>query len=462
MTLRTYRPMNVEPPRPTLFATIAEALDSRRQRQQQVSDNQQQHTNTMELSRMQMGLSPEMQAIQARKEAQALQLKQQAEAEAQSKAQMAGLPDLQASMGDPDKAAAMAGSLGINDMQRMPETESQQAVGDFFGDMNALGGEQAAADGFGNQKKLPPRYSFTAGGKSMEMGASDAQSKTYDEAAADLGKYSQSESTDSRLKDVVGIYQGQLVRGEITPEKAAAKIEEAQLKFGAMSNQKDIAGMRKTGAGRGGPKASDVRGDKRLDVQIENGARVFAQSILSETGFKAELGKVRQFSDIGRGLESGNALSDAAAKGTFVKIAQGGTGVISDSDMNTFWHKAGSLGVRGEDQVMSALNGKMGEEKRQLLKEAVRDLAMSAQRNMDGIRQQFRSGFARSKNYADYGSQMEETYFGPDPNAPKDQQQAAPGSPAQRQPANAAEAATMRRQGKIEQNADDIINEAGL
>lgn len=164
--------------------------------------------------------------------------------------------------------------------------------------------------------------------------------------------------------------------------------------------------------GKKGPTAADERGDKRIAMSEEGGARQLAKDVLSEYGYKGTLGQTLKFNDMaGQLAASPNAALDAVIAGTFVKQAQGGTGVLSDSDMEQFWNRIGGVTDRTDTWVKRVLSGQIDQDKRAKVAEAVQWLAKNNAQKLRGVQDAMTYAFSNSKNYAGYGDQMIGTYF---------------------------------------------------
>lgn len=164
--------------------------------------------------------------------------------------------------------------------------------------------------------------------------------------------------------------------------------------------------------GKKGPTGADTRGDKRIEMAEEGGARQLAKDVLASYGFKEVQAQNRKFNDMSAELTANpNAALDAVIAGTFVKQAQGGTGVISDSDMDAFWNRIGGVSDKSSQWVSNVLSGKIDPDKRAKVAEAVQWLASQAGANLKEIQGAMTHAFANSKNYSAYGDQMIGTYF---------------------------------------------------
>lgn len=171
----------------------------------------------------------------------------------------------------------------------------------------------------------------------------------------------------------------------------------------AMDRTKLIAGTRG---------AMVEQGEKRIGLSEEAAAREAVNKVFTNLGFRENQVANRKFNDMAAQLsQNPNAAKDAVVAGSFVKLAQGGTGVISDSDMNVFWNRLGGLGVRTLDELQGVIDGRISHPKRELVLQAVRDLAGTAQGHLNEIQKSLEYQFDASPNLSPYKDQMVGTYF---------------------------------------------------
>jgi hypothetical protein len=153
----------------------------------------------------------------------------------------------------------------------------------------------------------------------------------------------------------------------------------------SIENNKRIAAAMGARAGANVPyqEANKDRGEEQaIDAITKN--------VLTTTGYKEQALANRRFNDMAFKLSKGNAAIDAAIIGEWVKQAQGGTGVLSDADIKTFYTRIGGWGIRTEEEIQGAINGKMGAEKRKLMLTAVKELAGRAATNMNEVKESLR------------------------------------------------------------------------
>lgn len=127
---------------------------------------------------------------------------------------------------------------------------------------------------------------------------------------------------------------------------------------------------------------------KRDDITEANYAQNLTKGVLGKFGFSDVQLQNRKFNSMAGSLSaSPNAALDAVISGSFVKMAQGGTGVISDKDMTAFWDRIGDVGLKTGQRVEDIISGKILPEKRGIVAAAVHELAGQARGNLDAMRQ---------------------------------------------------------------------------
>ena len=163
-------------------------------------------------------------------------------------------------------------------------------------------------------------------------------------------------------------------------------------------------------------RAASARGQQveqsagRLELSKGAAARQIVKDTFANTGFKEEQAKHRKFNDMASMLSQKNPAADSVAAGSFVKMAQGGTGVISDNDMEQFWNRIGGVKDRSAQWVENVLSGTIVDPKRQKVSEAVQWLAGQAQTNLSGIKEALRFNLQNSE-VPEATDRMIGTYF---------------------------------------------------
>jgi len=134
------------------------------------------------------------------------------------------------------------------------------------------------------------------------------------------------------------------------------------------------------------PNRPEIDATKGL-LAIESAYSGEVQKVLTNFGFKDLNTQAVKFDDMLEQIAGAgdNAALAAVARGTFVKFAQGGVGVISDSDMRVFWGQIGGLGLRTSEAFRAAVDGKLGPEKQAQVKAAVQEMYAKAQNNINNI-----------------------------------------------------------------------------
>lgn len=144
--------------------------------------------------------------------------------------------------------------------------------------------------------------------------------------------------------------------------------------------------LRVGGGGSGEPSIKQQGQRAELSAKIDG----MVQKVMQNTGYKETAVQNRKYNEMAATLAGAkdNAALAAAGAGTWVKMAQGGTGVISDSDMKQFWGRIGGIPDRVENYIENALSGKMGAEKQKIVADAVRQLARAARGELENIGRQ--------------------------------------------------------------------------
>lgn len=148
--------------------------------------------------------------------------------------------------------------------------------------------------------------------------------------------------------------------------------------------------------------------DARAD---EASARAAVKDIFNQFKFGEVQAQNRKFNDMAAQIAQPNAALDAATAGTWVKQAQGGTGVISDSDMEAFWNRIGGVTTRTSQWVENVLTGRIEPEKRAVVADAVKWLASRAGENLRTVKDAVDTQFSESPTLGPFREQMLRTYF---------------------------------------------------
>ena len=226
---------------------------------------------------------------------------------------------------------------------------------------------------------------------------------------------------------------------------------------------------------------TDPRKAKRAADMDAAAADTSFQKFAANHGMAKELSRVQKYTMMAEELGVGNPALDTVIAGTWVKEAQGGTGVVSDGDVRFFWKKMGSIQLRTEDEVNSALNGDMGEAKRRIVLAAVQEMRNNTHRNLSRIASQGESYFktpvgGQTAPHAPHWDRIRSAYFpwyqnrldeagnpigggapqsaAPAPGAPRRRPAAAPGGPAP--PSKEEDNAMVRKaQERLKANPND-------
>ena len=153
------------------------------------------------------------------------------------------------------------------------------------------------------------------------------------------------------------------------------------------------------------------QGERHLSQDEEVKAFALAERVLKAGRYEESRVKNNDFNDMATKLAIGNAALDTSVAGSWVKQAQGGSGVLSDQDMDQFWKKIGSATLRTEAEIDQFFNGKMSDAKRKVVGAAVHDLARLTQQKLDKIQADMEWQFKTSPNFGGYKDQVIGSYF---------------------------------------------------
>lgn len=207
-------------------------------------------------------------------------------------------------------------------------------------------------------------------------------------ASSSMGPYGQEGGRDAAQLAKLYVANGMspIDAAKLAGEQAVTLAGQASARRNA-----DVAGAR--GAARAG------QGADRLELSKGTYAWDKASKVLQQFGAKELILQDRKYADMLASLTTNpNAALDAAAAGQWVKLAQGGTGVISDSDMETFWHKIGGVGTKVEGKIQELINGQIASGKRQVVAEAMQWLASRARSNLANIKGNLRTAMENDPN----------------------------------------------------------------
>lgn len=217
----------------------------------------------------------------------------------------------------------------------------------------------------------------------------------------------------------IPVYQAGVAAG-LTPKEAfnemqarmkaederEARDENARLQ----REQSDVNNRRIAGAMNNHATHNDPFKQRTADRGDEGALDAITKNVLSQTGYKDTALANRRFNDMAVKLAQKNAAVDTAVMGEWTKQAQGGAGVLSDSDLKVFYSRIGGFGVRTEEEIQKAINGQMGEGKRKLMTDASRWLAGRAAENLKTVKESLRFRLKNSA-FADRTDDALGTYF---------------------------------------------------
>lgn len=191
----------------------------------------------------------------------------------------------------------------------------------------------------------------------------------------------------SQMRAGMGGQDKASVNNVATQEDAQAFKDEQGDKHDMTATQKHEIGMRPRAAPQSSAAAARLgQADERNEIQRAQYAQGLTKETLGRYGFSELQLSSRKFNNMAEKLAANpNPALDATIAGEFVKQAQGGTGVISDNDMNVFWGRIGDLQTKSWQRVHDIIDGRIEPEKRRLVLEAVKSIARITAGNMDNI-----------------------------------------------------------------------------
>ncbi len=133
-------------------------------------------------------------------------------------------------------------------------------------------------------------------------------------------------------------------------------------------------------------KPDPALGDQKKALDIEQEYTDSVDKTLNQLKYGSAMGdraKLETLAASAVGAGDSSALA-AIVSGAFVKMAQGGTGVVSDQDMRVFWSRIGGIGMRAEQAWEDFSSGKLAPDKQKVVQDAIDTLmASSKKREMD-------------------------------------------------------------------------------
>lgn len=115
-------------------------------------------------------------------------------------------------------------------------------------------------------------------------------------------------------------------------------------------------------------KETMARGNLALSAEREGNSEF--KALIDRGGYKTDYATMKDLVDTRRSLDPRNPALDTAAGAAFARKVNG-SGVLTDRDYANFWQKVGGVGVQAEDWFNRTLDGEMGDEKRDILIDAV-------------------------------------------------------------------------------------------
>lgn len=217
---------------------------------------------------------------------------------------------------------------------------------------------------------------------------------------------------------------------------------------------------KKVGKGKG-PLGLDPNGFRIPNTDertAESGFTTMMNAVLQQGEYRKNLDQFYKNKDMLDEAMSQNPAMHTMLGGAFAKMAQGWTGVLSDADMNVFWHNLGGVGERTANGINMAINGLITDGKKTQVEDALKTLM----KNNETRRQSLARGLiARIKGSTYRGREQValDTFFGTDengnPNMRAENLGGRTGTAKQATPASAAQGSSERRQ--LESLSDDEL-----
>lgn len=166
-------------------------------------------------------------------------------------------------------------------------------------------------------------------------------------------------------------------------------------KYNTTREDKLKIGMRPRGAGGSPLKTEKAQADlDNKEIGLEGKYDGVVQKVLNNLNYKQINTQAVKLGDIASSIAMSdtNPAAAAAGKGSFVKMAQGGTGVVSDQDMEVFWNRIGGLGMRARDAWQGFVDGTLPPEKKSAVQSALTEMENHARSNLNNIGKAIETG----------------------------------------------------------------------
>lgn len=220
------------------------------------------------------------------------------------------------------------------------------------------------------------------------------------QAAGPLGQLKQTYGTNPGVMKVIGSLEPAVAGGLIKPDQAMAQINEELDRQAAL--ERTLRTPRNPGIDRAAENTTD---NARADIG----------QYMTNTGYKNLQGSRLQFQKMldqaSLAQKGGPAAANAGRifLGMFTKYAQGEVGVLTPSDIDTFWTKAGSPATRSEDYIQQALTGELGADKLRGAKAAIQGLRETVEARQNEV---YRGAVEKMRQYGERGESWLKSYFG--------------------------------------------------
>lgn len=296
------------------------------------------------------------------------------------------------------KEQAAQGLLGLTGRLKRPDMLGPEQTPET--QQFAQGMQQYGRD-FADASKQGRMYTATLpGGRTIEIDPEAAAEKEreqkrleFEASKANLDSVSAGLPEQVRAAMALNHMLGSTSMGNVEKQgtigalsQAAAHSQQDKMFDKNAALQKELMRMRPRPTGGGGSGTKDLdRTKKELDVEGKYTLEV--QKVLTNYGFKELNTQAVKFESLLDQIAgaSDNAALNAIARGSFVKMSQGGVGVISDNDMRVFWDRIGGLGMRASEAWQGYKDGTLSPDKRKIVQSAIADMHAKARENVDSI-----------------------------------------------------------------------------
>lgn len=260
-------------------------------------------------------------------------------------------------------------------MDAIEEVQRQQAERDAFANFPAARLKHEAQSQQFQDAAANPTFTYSGGGQAF----------TVDPRERFMAAREEQKRRGASMIEALGKQPGaDRIGAEVSagrePEQAFDDQSRRELFGMGTERALDVAATKAASKGKGEGKKG-----KKMTLQTEKLYDDLLRPVFQNMGYKDIVATDRKWSDIANQISGAkdNAALKAIGAGSFVKLAQGGTGVISDADMEFFWNKIGGLGMRAEEAFASYTNGKLSPDKEKVVSEALKFLSNKAKERVN-------------------------------------------------------------------------------